>query len=127
MDNIHLITAGGVVHNTAYLLNTEVMDKFLESLRQRYDVIIIDSSPIMAVSDTSIIAPKTDGLILVYRAGVTSRVILHRAKVQIESFKEKGILKGIVLNNTTPEVRQNTYYYYHYARSYYTEDAKAKL
>ena len=119
IDNLHLITAGTTFPNSSYLLNTEKMDKFLEVLREKYDIIIMDSSPILAVSDTSILVPKTDGVIFVYRAGLTSRIALRRAKSQVESAKGEGSLKGIILNNVTPEVSIDTYYYYQ--RKYYSE------
>ena len=74
----------------------------------------------MKVSDASIVAPRTDGIIFVYRAGATSRVSLRRAKMQIESAKGEGAVKGIILNNVTPEVSVDTYYYY-YRGQYYRE------
>jgi Mrp family chromosome partitioning ATPase len=93
------------------------MDWFLKTLKERYDVMIMDSSPVLAVSDTSIIVPKVDGVALVYRAGFTSRLALRRAKMQIENVK-KNVIRGIVLNNVTPEISMDTYYYYHRGEYY---------
>lgn len=124
LDNFHLITAGTTFPNYPYLLNTERMNKFLTELRERFEVIIMDSSPVLAVSDTSILVPKADGVFLVYRAGTTSRIALRRAKLQIESAKGKGALKGVILNNVTPEVTADTYYYYR--GRYYKEKEEYK-
>ncbi len=122
LDNFHLITAGTVFPNAPYLLNTENMNSLIKTLKEKYDVIIMDSSPVLAVSDTSIIVPKVDGALLVYRSGVTSRISLRRAKMQIESAtKEKGFLKGIILNNVAPEASADAYYYY-YRHKYYNEE-----
>lgn len=123
IDNLHLLTAGTTFPNSPYLLNTERMDNLLKVLREKYDVVIMDSSPVLAVGDTSIIISKIDGVILVYRAGATSRLALRRAKTQAESVKGKGAIKGIVLNNVTPEVSMDTYYYY-YRRKYYAYKEK---
>ena len=123
IDNIHLITAGTTFPNSPYLLNTEMMDRLLRGLRGKYDIIIMDSSPVLAVSDTSIIVPKTDGVILVYRVGVTSRMALRRAKMQVEGAaggEQGAIIKGIILNNISPEARIDSYYDY-YKTKYYTE------
>lgn len=125
MDSFHLITAGTTFPNSPYLLNTERMDRLLKDLKERYDVVLMDSSPVLAVSDTFIIVPKTDGVIIVYRAGATSRISLRRAKTQVESAKNKGIIKGIILNNVTPEASVDTYYYY-YRRRYYTQNGTDK-
>lgn len=120
IDNLHLITAGKTPPNTLYLLSTQRLDDCLKSLRQIYDVVVIDSSPVLPVSDTAMLVPKIDGVVLVYRTGTTSRMALHRAQTQIESAKSKGIIKGIVLNNVTPEASIDTDYYYH-QRGYYNK------
>jgi len=118
VDNLHIITAGTTVPNVPYLLNTNKMAELLETAKQRYDVIIMDSSPILAVSDTSLLSRYADAILLVYRAGYTSRIALQRATTQIENVRGKEALKGIILNNVTPEVKMDTYYYYH-RKSYY--------
>ena len=80
----------------------------------------------MAVSEPSILMPKVDGVLLVYKAGSTSRLALRRAKIQIESVKGPGSLSGIILNNVMPEVGIDTYYYYYNKRYYgYGEDDQA--
>ena len=98
------------------------MNAFLKNLKDKYDVVVIDTSPVLAVSDTSIVVSKVDGVILVYRAGATSRIALRRTKIQIESIKSRDIIKGIVLNNVTPEVSVDTYYYYRKKYYYYKQD-----
>lgn len=125
LDNFNLITAGTTFPNSPYLLNTENINGFINGLKDKYDVMIMDSSPVLAVSDTSILVPKVDGVFLVYRAGATSRIALRRAKVQIESAaKSKSALKGIILNNVSPDVSADSYYYYYSRSKYYTEEEK---
>ena len=122
LNNLNILTAGAVFPNPINLFNSEKMDALLEYFKKRYDVILIDTSPILAVSEPSILIPKMDGVLLVYKAGSTSRLALRRAKIQIESVKGPGALSGVILNNVMPEVGMDTYYYYY--RRYYGEKEK---
>jgi succinoglycan biosynthesis transport protein ExoP len=119
LNNLNILTAGAVFPNPANLFNSEKMDEILNYCRKRYDLVIIDTSPILAVSEPSILIPKVDGVLLVYKAGATSRLALRRAKMQVESVKGPGSLGGIILNNVMPEVGVDTYYYYN--KRYYGE------
>jgi len=122
MNNLNIITAGSTFPNPINLFNSEKMNELLATAKERYDVVLLDSSPILAVSEPSILIPKADGVLLVYKAGATSRLALRRAKMQIESVKGPGALSGVILNNVTPEIGMDTYYYYY--RRYYGEKEK---
>ncbi|MCX5667356.1 MAG: AAA family ATPase [Candidatus Omnitrophica bacterium] len=119
LNNLNILTAGAVFPNPANLFNSEKMDELLNHCRKRYDLVIMDTSPVLAVSEPSILMPKVDGVLLVYKAGSTSRLALRRAKIQVESIKGPGSLSGIILNNVMPEVGVDTYYYYN--KRYYGE------
>jgi len=121
LNNLNIVTAGGVFPNTIALFNSTKMDEILQYFRNRYDVVLVDSSPILAVSEPSILLPKVDGVLMAYRAGFTSRLALRRAKLQIEGIKGKNSLSGIILNNVTPEIGMTAYYYY-YSRKYYGKE-----
>ncbi|MDD5439606.1 MAG: GNVR domain-containing protein [Candidatus Omnitrophica bacterium] len=113
INNLHILTAGSVFPNPVHLLNSDKVNEVLAYLKKKYDVIIIDSAPIFAVSDTTVMLPKVDTVLLVYRVGTTSRLTLRRAKAQIESVKGKDTLAGLILNNVMPELSKDSYYYYH--------------
>lgn len=120
LDHLNILTSGSLGGTPAELLSSNEMDILLKELRSKYDLILIDSPPVMAVADSSILAPKADGIILVYRVGKTARSVLFRAKTQLE---ETGAqVKGIVLNNMSPEMelRYGYYYNYKYYGKYYT-------
>jgi len=119
LNNLNILTSGSVFPNPINLFNSDKMNETLNYFKNSYDVVLLDSSPILAVSEPSIIVPKTDGVLIVYKAGATSRLALRRAKIQIESVKGKGALSGVILNNVTPEIGMDTYYYY--SRKYYGE------
>jgi tyrosine-protein kinase Etk/Wzc len=119
LNNLNILTSGSVFPSPINLFNSDKMNETLNYFKNSYDIVLLDSSPILAVSEPSIIIPKTDGVLLVYKAGATSRLALRRAKIQIESVKGKGALSGVILNNVTPEIGMDTYYYY--SRKYYGE------
>lgn len=123
LNNLNILTIGTTFPNPANFFNSEKLNEILNNVRNKYDVVLIDTPPILAVSEPSILIPKVDGTLVVYKVGVTSRLALRRAKIQIESIKKNG-LSGIVLNNVTPEVGINTYYYYN--KEYYGEKKNAE-
>jgi tyrosine-protein kinase Etk/Wzc len=120
LNNLHIITAGSSFPNPANLFNSDKMNEILNQLRNRYDVVLTDTPPILTVSEPSILGPKVDEILLVFRAGFTSRLILGRARSQIESAKGKGSLSGVIVNNVTPKAERYGYYGYdkYYGKSY---------
>jgi len=122
LNNLNIVTSGAAYPNIITLFNSHKLEEVLAYYKARYDIILIDTSPILAVSEPSLLLPRTDGVLLVYRAGFTSRLALRRAKIQIEGIKGKGGVSGVVLNNVTPELGMDTYYYYN--KRYYSEDDK---
>ncbi len=125
LNNLNVVTAGSTFPNTIALFNSSKLDETLQYFRNRYDVVLMDTSPVLAVSEPSILLPKVDGVLLVYRAGSTSRLALRRSKIQIESVRGKKSLAGIILNNVTPEIGMSAYYYY-YSKKYYGKDPSEK-
>lgn len=117
LNNVNILTSGSTFPNPATLFNSEKMKELITYLRNKYDIVLVDTAPILAVSEPSILLPMMDGVLLVYRAGTTSKLALRRAKTQINSVRP-GLLAGVILNNVTPEaVGVDNYYYYN--RKYY--------
>ncbi|HQP91395.1 MAG TPA: polysaccharide biosynthesis tyrosine autokinase [Candidatus Omnitrophota bacterium] len=122
MDNLHILTSGAMTANPAELLAGMEMTNLLNSFRKEYDLVIIDTPPVLAVTDASILASKADSSILVYRVGKTARSILARSKSQLSESGTK--VAGIILNNISPEMEMRYGYYHHYKYygKYYTQD-----
>ena len=77
---------------------------------------MIDTTPLIAVTDATVLGARADGVIVVIKAGATGRSIVRRAKKQLEDVQARII--GVVLNQV--DVRRSTYYYsQYYAYSYY--------
>ena len=98
------------------------MRNLIETLRKDYDRILIDTPPITAVTDPSILAALSDGVVLVIRAGVTPRQVVQNGLGQLKSIHAP--ILGAVLNGVN--TGRDSYYYYQYYYYYYGEDGSRK-
>lgn len=108
-ENLDVITSGKIPPNPAEMLGSKTMERLLEALKEKYDIIILDTAPLQAVTDAQILSIKADGVILVVRAEVTKRESVIQAKNLIE--KVGGKILGTVLNGIGNS--RGKYYYYH--------------
>jgi capsular exopolysaccharide synthesis family protein len=93
---ISILPAGPLVAHPAELLGSSSMRRLLETLRSSFDRVIIDAPPTIPLADVGIVTPLVDTVLLVVRAGMTSRPAIHDAVASIDDAK----LLGIVLNET---------------------------
>ncbi len=102
----------------ADLLASPAMSQVLEECRKRFEYVIIDTPPVLSVTDAVILAAQSDGTVVVIRPGKTGRAALKRA---IEVLRQSHIkLFGTVIN-TMDLTGPNTYYYGAYRKGYYEE------
>ena len=98
--------------NVAKALYSPRLRTILETFRKRYDMILVDAPPILSIADARIIAPLTDGLILVLRCGVTDR---EAAMAAYQRIQEDGLgLLGTVLTDYDTSADRKRQYYYDY-------------
>jgi Mrp family chromosome partitioning ATPase len=90
------------------------MRELIRTAAQHYDHILIDSPPLMNVTDPAILSTMVDGVILVVQAGRSTRDIVRRAKQDLRSVGAR--IFGVVLNNV--DLRREGYYDYYYYRYY---------
>jgi len=117
MPNLDFIPCGTIPPNPAELMESEAMIKFLAELRERYDIIILDTPPVIAVTDSEILSKHVDGSILVVSADTTEMELLRRASEIMKQGTHHFI--GAVLNNFVYKASYGSYYkyYYYYSRS----------
>lgn len=108
-ENLDILSAGKLPPNPSELLGSATMDKLLEYFETSYDVIILDSPPLHAVTDAQILSKKSDGLVLVVRAEKTKKDSVLAAKALLE--KVNAPILGLVLNGG--ESTKEKYYYYY--------------
>jgi capsular exopolysaccharide synthesis family protein len=116
VENMHILTAGPAVPNPAELLSSDRMKEILASLSGRFDRVIIDSPPVLPISDPLVLAQLCDGVIMVVRGGVTSRVLAKKACQALE--KLNATIVGCILNNVKISDRAYGYYYSYYSYGY---------
>lgn len=112
VPSLTIISSGSLPPNPAELLASNKMNQILADLKLRYDIIIIDSSP-MVVSDPQILANRVDGVLYVVRPGKTRG---HRAAASIQQLRRVNArLIGVVFNQikTKQDAYYGNYYYTH--------------
>jgi capsular exopolysaccharide synthesis family protein len=114
VPSLYVINSGPVPPNPAELLSSEKMQLLLENLKGRYDFILIDTPPILTVTDAQVLGKMVDGLVLVVQADKTPREALSQSREVINFLKLRTF--GVVINAIGLDNRG--YYYRHYYRQY---------
>lgn len=111
MPGLSFLTSGPIPPNPAELLGSERMQRVLTELEERFDMVILDSPPVLAVTDAVVVAPRVGGVILVVRAGKVARQQVQRAKDGLLAVKAN--LLGVTLDGAAPNGGDSSYYYYY--------------
>lgn len=109
---LSLLTCGALPTNASNLLSGVRMRVLLQELAKTFDLVILDTPPVLATADAGILASISDGVLLVVRAGQTDRVAAKRAHQQLVNVG--ATIVGTVLNDPGGEVSQFGDYYYPY-------------
>jgi capsular exopolysaccharide synthesis family protein len=112
VENLWSIPAGPIPPNPGDILHSERFRQFVEELGERFDRVIIDTPPIVAVTDSAIISRLVDGIVFVARALHTSK---HLSLQGLRSLRDVDApVLGVVLNAVNLTQRQYSYYYAYY-------------
>jgi capsular exopolysaccharide synthesis family protein len=119
--NLFILPAGPIPPNPSELLGSERMKFLMAYLKARYDILVIDTSPVMPATDAMLLAPMTDGTVLVIKSGMADRKVIQSAVQQYE--KANLPIIGTVLNEV--DLKKEGYYRYYgkYYASYYGKQA----
>lgn len=96
MESLDILTSGPVPFNPSEVLSSDAMDMLIQKAIERYDIILFDSSPVLEVTDTSVLADKCEGVLLVIRYNHTVNEDALETKRAL-SFTKSRIL-GAILN-----------------------------
>ncbi len=108
VENLWLLPSGPLPPNPAEVLASRRMEEVLKRLSSEADMVLLDAPPVVSVTDALILASKSDGVILVVRAGRTRREIALRAKELLE--KVNARILGSVLTDAQLDMRLQRYY-----------------
>ena len=107
MENLFFTPAGRIVGSAPELLSNGRLKLFLQRVEPLFDWIIIDTSPVIPVSDATLVAGACDGVLMVVRSNSTPSDLARRAR---EEFPDK-LLLGVVLNGAPGKHGDSKYYY----------------
>ncbi|MBD2848583.1 polysaccharide biosynthesis tyrosine autokinase [Paenibacillus sp. IB182496] len=107
---LSILPSGPIPPNPSEMLVSRRMNALLETASRLYDVVIIDTPPIMMVTDAQIVASKCDGVVLVIDSGHVKRESARKAKASLEHVNAR--LLGVVLNNVKRSKAESYYAYY---------------
>lgn len=112
LPNLDFLPSGPFPPNPSELLNSKAMARILEEFEGRYDQIVIDSPPVLAVTDAAVMAVHTDGAVVVLRSGETEQRTAERS---VEQLRRLGVrVFGAVLNEVSASSPDESYYLQYY-------------
>jgi capsular exopolysaccharide synthesis family protein len=95
-DKLFVVGSGPVAPNPVALLNSDKMSTFLRDMASSFHFVILDTPPVLPMADARVLGAKADGVVLVVRAGKTSRRLVKRVCATLEG--SQSIILGAVLN-----------------------------
>lgn len=123
VPNLTILPCGPLPPNPAELISSERMKKLIKYMESKYDMVLFDSPPLVAVTDAALLSADVDGIILVVEAGALPRELFKQGLERLTNVKA-NILGG-VLNNVNLQKGSQYYYYYHYYHYDYASADKA--
>lgn len=108
VDGLSIITSGPIPPNPADLLHSERMDHLLAKFEGQYDIVILDCPPVLAISDTVILASKADAVLMVSSFGKSKKADMLAARNALAKVGARVL--GFVINGARIS-KQNGYYY----------------
>lgn len=118
VEHFNVVTTGVLPPNPAELMGSEKMASIIRSAKAIADVVVIDSPPVLAVTDSVSLAPKVDGVLLIIKPGVTN---MAAARQSVEQLRRVGAkILGVVLNEV--DISRSKYAYYQYKGYYVAYD-----
>lgn len=110
--NLTILPSGPLPPNPAELISSERMKHLIKYMESKYDIVLFDSPPLVAVTDAAILATEVDGLLLVVEASALPRELLKQGLERLNNVNAN--ILGSVLNNVNLQKGSYYYYYYHY-------------
>jgi capsular exopolysaccharide synthesis family protein len=119
VPGVLIVNAGPVPPNPSELLGSEKMAEFIGQTKRHFDFILIDTPPVLAVSDALVLGPLVDGAILVVWSGKTPRDALRSAREKLDMVQVKTL--GVIINHQSLKEQGYHYKKYYHAYSHYSE------
>ncbi len=127
VENLSFITAGTIPPNPSEILDSRGMKTFLKKLSNEFDVVIVDSPPVLTVTDAEILSRLVDETILVVSANSTDTDLMNKSVALLKHGEDSSFV-GALLNNFEVQNSYGSYYKYaySYARNGQSKSSKSK-
>jgi capsular exopolysaccharide synthesis family protein len=109
--NLKIVPSGPFPPNPAELLGSVRMRQWIRQMTAAYDLVILDAPPILSLADTRMLAPLADSVILVIDPSVSTRRLVHQARLALDAVG--ATVLGVVINNGTLQADQQHHYNYY--------------
>ncbi|MFQ5648571.1 MAG: GumC family protein [bacterium] len=117
IQNLDILTSGILPPNPAELMGSERMADLIRNVKSKYEIVLFDSPPLIAVTDAAVLSKQVDGVLLVVNSGQTHRDALIRGVELLQNVNAR--ILGVLLNGVSRENTYGSYYYYYYYHYYY--------
>ena len=115
IDNLSIITSGVIPPNPSEMLGSSLMVDLVKKLESKWDMVLFDSPPLVAVTDANMISREIDRVVLVVKVGQTDKKAFHHTFSNLKNIDAP--LSGIIMNAVTSKSSYGSYYYYY--KQYY--------
>lgn len=122
VDNLTILPSGPLPPNPAELVANDKMKNLIKYIESKYDIIIFDSPPLIAVTDAALLATEVDAVLMIVEADALPRDLLRQGLERLSNVKANIV--GSVLNNVN--LQRGSYYYYYYRYYHYDYDSSKK-
>lgn len=123
LDNLSIVTSGGIPPNPSELLSSPRFSQMIEEASEEYDMVLVDCPPILPVTDAAIVGRQVDWSVLIYQVGKVPRNALRRAKFHLSNVGAHVL--GLAMNDVKAEIGGYSPYS-QYMIKYYGEETKEK-
>ncbi len=123
MPNLDVLPSGVIPPNSLALLGSKRMNSLIEDFSKTYDLVIVDTPPLLLVADALTLSKMSDGILLVARPGVIDRVSANAARERLEQSGQQVL--GLVVNAVIVENEPDSYF--HHAKAYSEGDTRSSL
>ena len=125
IENIWLIPSGPLPPNPTELLNSKKMKEFMHEVKNKFDFVLLDTPPVLAVVDTVITSSLADSIVFIIQAGKTARRPFLQAMEEL--MRSNTNIIGVIFNEAKMEKKGYYSPYYHYYRHrYYYGESEAR-
>ena len=125
VEGMRAVLSGSLPPNPSELLGSNKMREILDEMLETSDILVLDTPPVMSVTDAVVLAGQVDGVLLVFRPGKTKTAMVKQAAAQLRQVNANVI--GLVANNVnlTSGGYSNYYYRRYYSKyAYYSEEGR---